>query len=322
MEFPQAKIILDRSRASKEEWLALHDQHIGASDAGAIMGLSSYQTPLSTYMTKKGLRSHKEETDFMRWGNLLEDLIRREFSKDFAEKEENKTVHVFECLCMYESGENPFMCVDPDGFVTLENNGIEEHGLLEIKTTTSRQKKYWQDDSVPDSYYAQAQHSMYVLGLPFTLMVCLMDKSLIWRYVPRKEGFIQEMIKIEKHFWEEFMQKDKMPGPSGQEIDTDLLLDYFPRQEDVTVDLGSSGEVERYLQLKEEIEIRKKEQELMKQQIITKMGVAYRAVAGPHKVTRVTYERPVFEEGRLRIEHPRLYQRYLGTTTVDFPRIS
>lgn len=322
-EFPNAKIILDRSKATREEWLALHDQHLGASDAGGVMGQSKYQTPLSTYVIKKGLQSHKEENEYTRWGKILEDVIRREFVQDFM-KQEDKQIFVHEAPYMYESLIHPFMCVDLDGFISIEDPkqpGLQ-FGLLEIKRTTGRQKKYWKDDQVPDVFYTQVQHGMYILDLPFALVVCLMDSNLFWRYVPRKEIFIREMVKIEKRFWEEFILKNQMPGPSGEDVDTDLLLELYPKAEDVTVDLGASGEVSRYLELSEEIKVKKAEQELTKQKIIQLMGVAHRASAGEHKVTRVTFERPTFNLSGFKRDHPILAEKYTRSIPVDFPRIS
>jgi len=316
-EFPKARIILDRSKATWEEWLELHDQHLGASDAGAIMGLSPYQTPLSVFMTKKGMVK-RQENEFTRWGKLLEEVIRREFVKDFREVETGKSIEVYSCHSMYESTKHPFMCVDPDGLVMIN----DQLGLLEIKSTTRAQARYWKDESLPDQYFAQVQHGMYVLDLPFSLVVCLMDKKLLWRTVPARKVFMSEMVRMEKRFWEEFILKDQMPGPSGNEIDTDLLLEYYPRQEDVTVNLGTTELVERYLEIKHEVDSKKKIQEGIKQEIIQLMGPAHRAVAGEHKVTRVTFEKPTFNLSGFKKDHPRLAEKYMQSSTVDFPRIS
>jgi len=247
--------------------------------------------------------------------------VRREFPTDYYQKE-GKSVDVFECPFMYESTENPFMCVDPDGFVTIGSFGEGRRGLLEIKTTTRANAKYWKDDQVPDQYYAQCQHGMYVLDLSFTLIVCLMDKTLLWRTVPRKEVFIQEMVKLEKRFWNDFYLADEMPGPSGADTDTDLLLELYPRAENTTVDLGHSSDVERYLELKEEIATRKEEQELAKQKILLQLGGAHRAVADEHRITRVTFEKPVFDTSLFKREHPKIAERYTKSVTVDFPRIN
>jgi len=318
MDFPfSAKIIFNRETGSFDDWLTLHNQHIGASDAGGIMSLSSWDTPLSIYVHKKGLIPPKEENPNMRWGKLLETVIRREFPQDFREQEK-KELKVLECPYMYESLDHPFLVCDPDGLVEIDG----ALGLLEIKRTTGRQAKYWKDDQVPDPYYAQVQHSLMILDLPFALVVCLMDSKLFWRYVPRKEIFIKEMVKLEKRFWNDFYLADQMPGPSGQDTDTDLLLELYPRAENTTVDLGHSSDVERYLELKEEIAVRKEWQELAKQKILLQLGGAHRAVAGEHKISRVTFEKPVFDLTTFRRDHPKLIEHYTQTVSVDYPKIS
>ena len=47
-----------------------------------IMGLSDYKTPYQLYLEKTGLASSKNEvTSYQYWGNVLEDVVRNEFSK-------------------------------------------------------------------------------------------------------------------------------------------------------------------------------------------------------------------------------------------------
>jgi len=317
MQSASGKIIFNREIGSFDDWLDLHNRHIGASDAGGVMSLSSWDTPLSIYVRKKGLVPPKEENSHMRWGKIFEDVIRREFPQDFREQEK-KELRVLECPYMYESLDYPFLVCDPDGLVEIDG----QLGLLEIKTTTRASAKYWKDDQVPDQYYAQCQHGMYVLDLPFTLIVCLMGKTLLWRTIPRKEIFIKEMVKLEKRFWKDFYLADQMPGPSGVDTDTDLLLELYPRAENTLVDLGHSSDVERYLELKEEIAVRKEEQELAKQKILLQLGGAHRAVADEHKISRVTFEKQTFDTSLFRREHPKIAERYTKSMTVDFPRIN
>jgi predicted phage-related endonuclease len=40
---------------SKDEWLDKRREGIGGSDAGAIMGMSAYSSPLTVYLQKKNL---------------------------------------------------------------------------------------------------------------------------------------------------------------------------------------------------------------------------------------------------------------------------
>ena len=309
-EFPSAKIIFNRETGSFEDWLDLHNQHIGASDAGGIMSLSSWDTPLSIYVHKKGLVPPKEENSHMRWGKIFEDVIRREFPQDFREQEK-KELGVLECPYMYESLDHPFLVCDPDGLVEIDG----ALGLLEIKRTTGRQARYWKDDQVPDQYYAQVQHSLYILDLPFALVVCLMDSKLFWRYVPRKEIFIKEMVKVEKRFWKDFYLADEMPGPSGQDTDSDLLLELYPTAQDVTVDLYSmQRDLIRRDEIKTQLEALEAEKKQTEQRVMALMGESRRAIAGDKKITWSRFDVSRFDTAAFKRDHPHTAGKYMRSS--------
>lgn len=318
-----ARAILDRSKASREEWLELHDQHIGGSDAAAVMGLSKWRSPMSVYVTKKHMLPHQEESSAMRWGVILEDTIRKEFPRDFALKE-NKTVDVMEDTSMFESTEYPFMCADPDGFATVD--GQEGMGLLEIKTTTGHSAGEWADDSVPDDYFCQVQHNMFVLGLKWALVVVLMDKRLMWRFVPRKAGFIKDMIAAEKAWWNRFYLADEMPAPSGLEIDTEVLQGLYPTVTDRELELPHLEIIAlRYKELGEQEKAAKMEKAEIQQVFLQSMGDAQRAFAGRARVSRSVYSVTRFDEKAFKLEHPVIAARFLKETqqskiTITVPK--
>lgn len=308
-----ARAILDRSKATREEWLELHDQHLGGSDAGAVMGLSRYRTPLSVYVTKTGILPHSGESDYTRWGNLLEGVVRREFPKDYSEQEK-KGIRVIEDSNMYESLQYPWMCCDPDGLVQIEGNGV---GLLEIKTTTGRQRKEWADDQVPDEYYSQVQHNMMVLGFNYSLIVVLMDKTLFWRFVPLRVGFVTDLVRIEKEFWQNYVEAAVAPAPSGEDIDFDILKDLYPQAEDVTVDLTGSLDVTRYLEIVAEVKALEHDKALLGQRIMGAMGKSYRAVSGDNRITWSRSEMKRFDTSTFKTDHPKLAERYAKTIPIS-----
>ena len=228
------------------------------------------------------------------------------FPKDYAEKE-GKAVAVIEDTFMYEHLQHPFMCCDPDGFVKIEGWGL---GLLEIKTTTGRQRKEWADDQVPDDAYAQVQHNMFVLGLNHALVVVLMDKSLFWRVVPERVGFTDDMVRMEKAFWRNYVEQGIMPAPSGLDIDFDILKDLYPQAEDVTVELTGSVDASRYIQISAEAKGLEVEKALLAQRIMAAMGKSYRAVAGDNKITWSRSEMTRFDTTAFRRDHPRIAEKY------------
>ena len=63
---------VDTSTFSHEQWIALRTTGIGGSDAGAIMGLNKYATPLTVYLAKKDF-AHFTGNKATEWGNILEE---------------------------------------------------------------------------------------------------------------------------------------------------------------------------------------------------------------------------------------------------------
>jgi putative phage-type endonuclease len=64
---------------TRDEWLAARRTGIGGSDIAAILGLSPWRTPLDVYRDKVD-GAEQPETEAMRWGRLLEDVIAREYA--------------------------------------------------------------------------------------------------------------------------------------------------------------------------------------------------------------------------------------------------
>ena len=133
---------------------------IGGSDAGAICGFSPYSTVLDVYLSKKGLKESKADSRQMKWGNLLEPVIRdnyaREFSKDVLVTEET-----------FYHNEYPFMLAHVDGL-------IGDNGILEVKTTQFLSKDWGAQftDHVPKYYLLQCVHYMAVLDRDYVDLAC------------------------------------------------------------------------------------------------------------------------------------------------------
>lgn len=65
---------------SREEWLAARHKGIGASDAAAIVGMSTYASAYSVWMEKtEPLRKDDDVDELAYWGLRLEPVIADEF---------------------------------------------------------------------------------------------------------------------------------------------------------------------------------------------------------------------------------------------------
>ena len=102
----------DTSKYTHEQWLKLRTTGIGGSDAGAILGLNKYSTPLSVYLAKKDFASF-EGNKATEWGNILEDPIRQKARADLG-------IEIETVLGMFRNKEHEFMNANFDGLVFVD----------------------------------------------------------------------------------------------------------------------------------------------------------------------------------------------------------
>ena len=65
-----------------DEWRSKRAYSIGASEAGAIMGLNPYKSPLDIYLQKVGEQQPDDENLAMTIGTFMEPLARKLFTDE------------------------------------------------------------------------------------------------------------------------------------------------------------------------------------------------------------------------------------------------
>ncbi len=254
---------------SRSDWLNLRRGGIGGSDAGAIMGLNKYATPLSVYLAKKGA-AEDSGNSATEWGNILEEPVRQKTREELGCRIE--TVEG-----MFTSSDYPFMNANLDGLIYFDKETqIGDYivtGLCGHEIKTSRTGDGFTDDEIPDSYYAQVQHYMAVTGIKtFILTVFIFDRYTGRHYVvPRNEDFIALLVKSEQEFWEHNVLSDAMPAPTGNENETELLKN-LPMAETVTLDDESEAILEEKSHLDAEIKSLQEQSDILKEKILIKMA--------------------------------------------------
>lgn len=312
---------------TKEEWLEVRRKSIGGSDAGAIMGLNKWASPLTVYLDKKGLNSFAGNISTER-GSWLEAPIREKARAELG-------IFIEEVPYMFFSDEYPFMSANIDGVIYIQEPkeiaGITLQGLGGHEIKTSQRGEGFSNDEVPDSYFAQVQHYMAVIGLQFFILSAyLIEKNELRHYViKRDEYFISRLIETEKDFWEKFVQKDIMPAPSGIDEENDLIIDMF---EGDTTELILDDEAEslcaEYLLLNEQI----KDLETRKKQVSTSVKLKViaqqngsndhkaKAVAGNYRISFSKFTRKSIDTDRLKKDG--LYDKYAKESESSMFRIS
>lgn len=311
---------------SRDEWLSARRGGIGGSDAGAIMGLNTWASPLTVYLDKKGLHTFAGNTATER-GNWLEEPIRQK-------SREMLGCPIEAVPFLFTSEKHPFMSANIDGVIYLQEekeiNGVLLKGLGGHEIKTTQRGDGFSENEIPDSYFAQVQHYMAVLALPwFVLSAYLIDKNEFRHYVIQKDDeFIARLIEAEKAFWETFIEKDIMPAPSGLDAEDDAINALFTGSA-TTLILDSEAESmsAEYLLLNNQLknlEKRKKQlSESLKLKIIAQQKDGEdkaQAIAGNYKISFSKNIRKSVDTERLKKDG--LYEQYCKESESSMFRVS
>lgn len=253
-----------------QKWMELRTTGIGGSDAGAIMGMNKYASPLTVYMQKKNVEGFtgNESTE---WGHILEAPIRQKASEELG-------IEICSVPGMYTSKEYTFMNANLDGIchadhpVTIGGETVEGFGGHEIKTSATGDG--FTEDEIPDSYYCQVQHYMAVTNLDwFILTVFFLNTKKGKHYVIRKNNdFIySRLIPAEKEFWEFNILGDNVPEPTGCDSET-LYLKNLPMDEKVELDEETEKIIAEERDLDKQIKDLSKTQSELKNKILLKLA--------------------------------------------------
>jgi putative phage-type endonuclease len=301
-----------------DAWLEKRREGIGGSDAGAIMGMSAYGSPLTVYLQKKNLDPKSKTSRAARRGKILEPMIRAETAKDFPE------LDIEPLPAMLADPEHPFMLANIDGVifakapVEIRWQAIEGLGGHEIKS--AKTDFGWGEDEIPDAYYAQVQHYMKVTGLPWFVVSAyiLDDESLNHYVICRNEEFIARLVATETCFWEDYIKTDTMPAPMGIDNEDDMITGMFEGAKQ-TITLGDRERelcAEYVLAGKEikELEGRKKEIAITIKEAIVNSGeknpdeLKAQARAGDYSISWSRFNRHSVDSDALKRDG--LYEKY------------
>lgn len=182
-------------------WLEERRLGIGGSDAAAALGLSKWRTPLQLYLDKIGEAEPSEESDPMRFGTLLEPIVRSEFVRRTG-------MNVVYGQPAVVSPVYPFMRVNLDGRISPTE-------LFEAKT--ARSDAGWGDpgsDDIPADYVLQNQHAMIVTDARVVHIAVLIGGSEFRVYRQEHNPSLAELIiEGEREFWRH-VETRTPPDPS------------------------------------------------------------------------------------------------------------
>lgn len=222
------------------DWLEARRKGLGGSDAGAILGLNKWSTPLDVYLDKIGQAEPIEDNDAMYWGRTLEDIVATEYTKRTG----NKTRRINKIL---QHKDHDFILAN------LDRDLISSKGILECKTAL-RSDGWGEDgsDEVPDSYLAQVMHYMAVTNSEFAdLAVLIGGRDFRIYTIKRDDDLINEIVKREVAFWNDHVLAEVAPDP----VSTADFNNRWPKDngESVVADHNQEQRVNTLRQIKNKI---------------------------------------------------------------------
>ena len=225
---------------SDQAWHDWRRDGIGASDIGALLGLSRWDSPWSLWATKVGLLSPTETTERQQMGHDFEPVIAQLFTRKtglYVAAEQTWCANPAEpwmrCTVDGFVGEG----FEPDGTVVLDIDMSTALGGFEAKTDG---RLGW-PDGVPDSYEAQAQWSMGVTGMERWWIAVIFSG---WRFevfeVKRDDADIAFMVGRARTFWFDHVLTGTPPPTDGSQATLDALAEVYPEPvEGKSIDLAA-----------------------------------------------------------------------------------
>lgn len=200
---------------------------IGGSDVAGILGISTWSTPLSVYLSCTGQSDPTETSELMELGTDMEPVIIDNFERVTGKK----VIRSPERICHTE---HPWMIAHLDGKVDGENS------IVEAKTSWDRDD--WGEagtDQIPVKYATQVQHYLCVSGAS----VCYVPVKFFGfkRYwfelfvVERNDEIIEQIKEKLLDFWEDHVCLGVPPDPSNPaeavhawKVDPDKIAEATP----------------------------------------------------------------------------------------------
>lgn len=294
------KILAKTKGMPREEWLRLRRKGIGGSDAGAVCGVNPYANALSVYREKTGDGDGDSENESMRQGRDLEEYVARRFTEETGLKARRSNA-------MYQSVEHPFMIGDVDRLIVGEDAG------LECKTVSPYNADKWKDGQVPLHYVLQCLHYMVVTGRKSWYIAGLIfGREFVYRKIRYDPVLAEQLIGIEKDFWENNVRKGKMPPPDGSKVYDDILQKYFKAaKKDQAIELvGFDEKLLQREKLAAQIKELSAEQKKIEQEIKLFMRDSESAASEKYKVFWSNVNSMRLDTKKLKDEHPEIYAKY------------
>lgn len=250
-----------RHKHELTRWLDAKRSGIGGSSAAAAVGLGKFGSRLRLWAemtTQAGFETREEsyradQLERLRWGNLdegglLSEAVRRVRGQVVRGSKAGASLcpgaDLIDIFAMKPGGQallrskaSGWMHYSPDGFAVRRDRGGDVC-LLEAKTTSVWNAKDWESD-IPEAYYLQVQHGLFVTGLDLCLVAVKIGGQEARLFdVTRDDDVIKALVSGEAAFMRHVQTRTPPPPETPGHPDTiDVLKRLYPDDNGETVEL-------------------------------------------------------------------------------------
>lgn len=290
----------------RRDWLQVRTRGIGGSDIAAIAGVSPWATPLSVYLDKIGEAPEQEETEAMRWGTILEDVVAREYARRHPEYRVRRVNR------MLQHRDVPYFIANIDREIRRAGHPPM---VLEIKTTSAWNAGSWRDD-VPDHVMCQVQWYLGILGWQ-TAVVAVLIGGRDYREIEiaRDDEIIGYLHEIGHRFWQEHVVPRVPPAPEA--LDDDTIGQLHPESNGQEIDLTPLAQdvLREYDEARAAEDAARQRRQAAEARLKQLLGDYERAWVGGRQIRWPTVTTQRFDVKALKADHPEIYERYVKETT-------
>lgn len=295
------QVLADRKEITTEAWHNLRRTGVGASEVGAILGLSPYQTPFDVWASKTGRTEAIDDNNHMYWGRMLEDDIIEATGEELGIRTECSSL-------MLRSQFWPHMLCNLDG---LADGGAF---CPPIEAKSSERGAGWKEDDIPDSAHLQVMTQMAVIGCTTGYLSVLWGGANFKVHTISYDSSIVSMIgdAIEE-FWK-LVEKDT---PPTCDINLDVVKTLYPKGSgDTLIMPGNYGpRVEYFLKLKAFAKRVDEEIDSVQAEICAAIGDYTKGVCSSYELNWANVETERLDTKRLKKERPDIHAQYLKKTS-------
>lgn len=312
---------------NRDAWLAERRKGLGGSDVAAMLGLSKYKTPYQLWLDKTGRETDDQTSEPAYWGNVLEDVVAREFAKRNGVKIQRVNGLIKHPALEFAFANIDRAVVNPaiSGTVRIKDGGLTTDQILECKTASGWLEKLWGDDveSIPDYYLTQCQWYLGNTQAEICHLAVLIGGQKFKQYqIARDDELIKILHDEAKSFWHGNVLADNPPDPTTL---NDCLHRWANHVDGKVIDADQSliDLIAEYKDMKAALKDGEAEADALKLQIVKRIEDAECIVVNGNKklLSFKSQSSSRFDSKAFKAAHPELSEQFTKTSATRVLRV-